>query len=177
MSDGANPKDAQALFDAFLAARGLSTESMVPREGIAAMLDFFRTQRFEFSGTDWLLFQYGTYGPYGPEYPRWFDLDITRQLAVDQPWNDAAGYDAVENSEDDDDEHHRHDNGIWQLSLTFFYPPDPPLDDVELDNRWCESDSLDAVTEFETFIRTSAAYLVVADVLPTRVEIHYEDVC
>ena len=173
MSDAAKPKNALALFDAFLAARGLMIESMIPREGIDAMLEFFRTQRFEFNGTDSLLFQYGTYGPYGPEYPRWFDLDITRQLAVDQQWDDENGCGDV----DTEDHDHDHDSGIWQLSLTFFYPPAPPLDDVELGNRWCESDSPEAVTAFETFIRTSASYLAVADARPTKVELTYEDAC
>lgn len=149
---------------------------MVPREGIGAMLDFFRTQRFEFSGSDWLLFQYGTYGPYGPEDPRWFDLDITRQLAVDQQGNDDAEYAHME-TDDDDHEYFHHDSGIWQLHLTFFYPPAPPLDDVEPENRWCESDSQEAVTAFETFIRTSPSYLAVADARPTRVELSYEDAC
>jgi hypothetical protein len=173
MPGGANPKDARTLFEAFLTARGLSTESMVPREGIDAMLDFFRTQRFEFSGSDSLLFQYGTYGPYGPEYPRCFDVDITRQLAVDQRWDNEAEYDDVDAGGHD----HDHDSGIWQLSLTFFYPPEPPLDDVELGNRWCESDSPEAVNAFDTFIRTSASYLAVADARPTRVELTYEDAC
>jgi hypothetical protein len=176
MSDGANPKDACALFEAFLATRGLSTGSMVPREGIDAMLDFFRTQRFEFSGTDSLLFQYGTYGPYGPEYPRWFDLDITRQLAVNQQWDDDSEYADIE-TDDDDHEYRHHDSGIWQLNLTFFYPPAPPLDDVEIGNRWCESESPEAVTAFEAFIRTSASYLVVADAQPTKVELNYQDAC
>ena len=169
----ATPKDALPLFEAFLAARGLSIESMLPRDGIDAMLEFFRTQRFEFRGADSLLFQYGTYGPYGSDYPRWFDLDITRQLAVDQQWDEDAGYDDVDPAVHD----HDHEDGVWHLSLTFFYPAAPPLDDVNPSNRWCESDSADAVAAFETFIRTSASYVAVADAQPARVELTYEDAC
>jgi hypothetical protein len=156
------PEDAPPVFKAFLAARGMHLESMVPRDAIDAMLDFFRTQRFEFNGMDWLLFQYGTYD-WGEG--RYFELDITRQLAVDQDWDDDA--------DEDDDAYDG--EGMWQLSLTCFFAPAPALDDLKSDNRWCESDSPEAVAEFETFIRTSAPYLALADAKPARVDLDFED--
>jgi hypothetical protein len=158
----ATPAEALPVFKAFLAARAMLLESMVPRDGIDAMLDFFRTQRFEFHGMDWLLFQYGTYDS---RTGRYFKFDITRQFAVDQDWDDNAG-------EDDD----AYDGeGMWQLSLTFFFPPSPALDELKFDNHWCESDSPDAVAEFKTFIRTSPAYLTLAQAKPERVELDFED--
>lgn len=158
----ATPTDALPLFKAFLAARGIRLESMVPRDGIDAMLDFFRSQRFEFNGMDWLLFQYGTYD-WGAG--RYFEFDITRQLAVDQEWDD----------DDDEDDDAYEGEGMWQLSLTFFFPSSRALDELKSDNRWCESDSPEAVAEFETFIRTSPPYLALAEIRPTRVELDYED--
>jgi hypothetical protein len=163
MADLPKPADAQRLFEAFLADRGLRLQSMVAREGVDAVLDFFRAQRFEFQGADWLLYQYGTYDRGSGRY---FNFDLTRQFAVDQDWDD----DAEEPGDDAYD-----GEGMWQLSLTFFYPTAPALDDLSHDARWCESYSSDAVAEFETFVRTSRPYLALANMRAAEVAIDYED--
>lgn len=155
----AKPDDALRLFEAFLAERGLRPEAMVPWEGIDAMFAFFRTQRFAFEGNDALLFQYGTYD-WGNG--RHFELDITRQFAVDD--TDA------ETDEDDG-------GGIYQLSLTFVFVPAPDRAELGSDHEWCFARDAEAVDEYEAFVRRSAAYRLLAETQPLRVEIDYEDVC
>jgi hypothetical protein len=125
------------------------------------MLDFFRTQRFVFQGADWLLFQYGTYD-WGNG--RYFDFNITRQLAVE------IDYDDTDEDEDEDE-----GEGMWQLSLTFRFTPTAELDALRSDNRWCESHEPNSVSAFQGFIRSSAAYLAVADQRAAKVEMDYED--
>ena len=155
----AKPEEAPRLFHAHLSQRGLRLEGMVASEGIDAMLDFFRAQRFDFQGEDWLLFQYGTYdwgdGPY-------FEIDITRQFAVEIDYDEESG---------DDDE----GEGMWQLSLTFRFTPEPALDALGSDHRWCKSHAPEVVAEFESFIRTSRPYLALANRRAEKVDLDYED--
>ncbi|MGZ5582604.1 MAG: hypothetical protein ACXWF2_05800 [Usitatibacter sp.] len=122
-----------------------------PAEGIDEMLQFFREERADGclveKDQDMLLYQWGTYDWGEGE---WFELNITRQLIV------GAG-------EDDD---------IWQLSLTFRFTPKPSLRDLPRGNRWCSN--LSGVGEFDTFIKQSRPFQVVAHVAPASVKLRYE---
>ncbi|MEO8552168.1 MAG: hypothetical protein ABI678_19455, partial [Kofleriaceae bacterium] len=86
--------DALGEFERLLAARGLAVATLSLRDGIAAMLDFYRTVRADdcviADDGDMLLFQWN---------PN--ELDLTRQF--------------IRTGGEDDD--------IWQLSLTFVLPP------------------------------------------------------
>jgi len=97
------PQAALTLFELFLAQRGLNRANLVPKQGVPAMLEFYKNERadgcrFEKDG-DMLLFQWGVHNWGKGEF---FDLNITRQLILE------------DRCEDDD---------IWQLRLTFKYAP------------------------------------------------------
>ncbi|MDB5070132.1 MAG: hypothetical protein JWM87_1243 [Candidatus Eremiobacteraeota bacterium] len=157
----AKPEDAQPLFEAFLTSRGLLLDRMIPDEGIDAVLEFFKTQRFDVPGGDSLVFQFGTNdwddGPY-------FDFDLTRQLALEKDRH------VVEDDADEDD-----GKGMWQLSLTFRFAPAPELEALGADDYWCESHERGVVSEFHDFIRLSPAYLAVAPLTAESVELEHED--
>jgi hypothetical protein len=117
------------------------------RDGIEAMLEFYRTERADDCSLDddgdMLLFQWGTYDwGQGPE----FELDITRQL--------------IRGDGEDDD--------IWQLSLTFFFPRNA----IASGDRWCHSP--DKTDDFASFVRSHDAYATVAQAAPVRVELDFE---
>lgn len=137
-------RDAPKHFHRLLAARGQQLSTLSVREGIEAMLEFYRSERatdcaLENDG-DMLLFQWGTYGSSK------FELDITRQF--------------IQPSGEDDD--------IWQLSLTFFFPPN----DLTVGHRWCHSP--DELEGFASFVRTHDAYAASAAASPIRVELDFE---
>ena len=160
------PNHAQERFEGFLSSRGVRLETTTARSGVDSVLDFFRTQRFSFSGEDWLLFQYGTYD-WGAG--RFFEFDLTRQFAVDQDDDDSTE-NAPESDEDGYD-----GEGMWQLSLTFKFAPTAELESLGSDNCWCQSAAPGVVAEFAEFIYASAAYRAVADAPADLVELDYED--
>ena len=112
-------KSAQSAFEEFLARGNLELSALTPSAGVDVMLSFYRDIRAEGcpldKDADMLLFQWGTYGWGGPEF---FEFDITRQLIF--------GGEAE-------------DENIWQLSLTFKFPPTAPLRALGSGNRWCNS--------------------------------------
>ena len=139
--------DALREFTTLLEARGTSAEALSVRDGIDAMLDFYRSTRaddcsFESDG-DSLLFQWGTYD-WGQGAR--FELDITRQFIP------ADG-------EDED---------IFQLSLTFFFP----ANDIKNGDRWCNR--LRDVDDFASFVTSHAAYAAALPAPPLRVELDFE---
>ena len=158
------PEPAQALelFEQFLISRGCRLETMTPREGVDAVLEFFRSQRFSFRGMDWLLFQYGT-SDWGAG--RQFGFDLTRQLAVepDEDGSDSADAEAYEGE------------GMWQLSLTFKFAPTAELEALGESDRWCESHSPATLAKFDLFVRSSAPYRALVDARADVVELSYED--
>jgi hypothetical protein len=164
----AQPGPAQALelFEQFLRARGHRLEAMTPREGVDAVLEFFRTQRFSFRGEDWLLFQYGTYD-WGAG--RYFDFDLTRQLAVE------PDEDSPDGAETEVDPEAYEGEGMWQLSLTFKFAPTEELEALGDDGLWCESHSPAALADFESYVSTSAPYRALSDLRADVVELTYED--
>jgi len=103
------PREAQEAFRQFLAARGPDEAALSVRDGLEAMLDFYRDMRADGcaleNDADMLLFQWGTYSTFpraGGIAAEAFDLNLTRQLILD------------EGGEDDD---------IWQLALNFEFEP------------------------------------------------------
>lgn len=139
--------DAMHEFERLLHARGASIDKLSVCDGVDAMIEFYRTIRADDcaieSDGDMLLFQWGTYDwGHGDR----FELDLTRQLIRD-------------GAEDDD---------IWQLSLTFVFPPNP----ITNGNRWCASP--DGLDEFANFVRTHAAYVSASQSTPVRVELDFE---
>ena len=146
------PNDAQSEFQDRLDRSGLIRNTLTPKSGISAMLAFYREERaqgcpLEDDG-DMLLYQWGTYNWGQGE---WFELNITRQLISGE-------------SGDDED--------IWQLLLTFKYKPTSNLRELGSKNRWCEKP--DELPAFESYIKDSDAFQMVADVRPDALELAYE---
>jgi hypothetical protein len=143
--------DGEDHFVAHLAHTGQSLSGVRPAAGIAAMISFYSNVRAEDcdiqNGGDMLLFQWGTYDWGEGEH---FEFDITRQFIG------ASG-------EDED---------IWQLSLTFKFPPENLLRELADGNRWCHG--LDELTAFETFVLNSPACAAVADRVETSPELDFE---
>lgn len=139
--------DALHTFKRLLAARGTDAATLAVAQGFDAMFEFYRNERaddceIENDG-DMLLFQWGTYGE---RNARRFELDITRQFIRPE-------------GEDDD---------IWQLSLTFVFPPN----EIPSGDSWCGAPpDLDSFAEF---VRSHAAYAAVAHDTPVLVELDYE---
>jgi hypothetical protein len=139
--------DALHEFERMLKARGRSIDSLSASDGVEAMLDFYRTIRADDCAIDtdgdMLLCQWGTYD-WGQGAR--FEFDITRQL-----FRDGA---------DDDD--------IWQLSLTFVFPPN----EIASGDRWCSTP--DELDDFAEFVRAHAAYVAACQSRPARVELDFE---
>jgi hypothetical protein len=139
--------DALQELERMLKSRGASVDKLSVRDGVDAMLEFYRTTRVDDcaidSDGDMLLFQWGTYDR--GQGAR-FELDITRQF--------------IPEGADDDD--------IWQLSLTFVFPPN----EIASGNRWCTTP--DELDELATFVRSNAAYLAATQLTPKGVELDFE---
>ena len=114
------------------------------------MLSFYREVRAERcridKDGDMLLYQWGTYDWGDVEL---FEFDITRQLIVGD-------------GEDED---------IFQLSLTFKFPPTGSLRQLGDGNRWCRSP--EEIQEFRAFIYGSLAFRAVGQDAPTEVRLEY----
>lgn len=140
-------RDALQELNRLLEARGTTVAQLSVDDGIDAMLEFYRSTRADDcevdNDGDMLLFQWGTYDR-GTGLS--FELDITRQFIRGD-------------SEDED---------IWQLSLTFVFPPNP----IARGDHWCHAP--DVVDDFATFVRSHAAYAAAARARPLRVELDFE---
>jgi hypothetical protein len=136
--------DALEELKRFLKSRSASLDTLSVRDGIDAMIDFYRTVRTDDcdleSDGDMLLFQWGTYGRGR------FEVDITRQFV-------RAG------GEDED---------IWQLSLTFAFAPNA----IPSGNRWCASPA--ELEEFATFVTTHSALAATENETPVGIELNFE---
>jgi hypothetical protein len=144
-------KKAKREFERYLKRRNTKLAEMRPSAGLDAMLGFYRDIRADDCDIDqdgdMLLFQWGTYDWGQGEH---FSFDITRQLIVGP-------------GEDED---------FWQLSLTFEFPPDDTLRAVESGNRWCASP--EQLEEFAAFVRSTAAYIAVANRNDANIVLDYE---
>ena len=133
------PREAQEAFRQFLAARGLDEAALSVRDGLEAMLDFYRDMRADGcaleNDADMLLFQWGTYSTFpraGGIAAEAFDLNLTRQLILD------------EGGEDDD---------IWQLALNFEFEPSGELGALGRGNKWCHT--LQELPPFRNYVLAS----------------------
>jgi len=155
-SNGQNaisPEAARDAFVSFLETRKLDLSDLSLRDGIAAMLDFYRDVRatgLDLSKQDdMLLFQWGTYDWGRGEH---FEVDITRQLIFkDSPGDDAR---------------------IWQLSLTFAFEPSPELLALGDRNKWCDLPG--DLPDFTAFVLTSPAVVMATHRQAVRVTLRYE---
>jgi hypothetical protein len=125
-------------FEQYLRRSGDGEVPRLPRTGIHRMATFYRELRADDveleSDGDMLLFQWGTYD--------WasgatFEVDVTRQL--------------IRGSGEDDD--------IWQLHLTYRFPPSEELRAIGKGNRWCARPA--DLEEFEQFMMTHPAVAAV----------------
>ena len=146
-----NAHDAVHEFRSVLDMQGAELSSITPEQGLRAMLAFYRDTRAGdcdiASDGDMLLYQWGTYD-WG-KGPR-FELDFTRQFIVGQ-------------GEDED---------IWQLSLTFAFPPSESLHALGRGDRWCSSP--DRLEEYALFISESGVFKALAGRSDAVVELDYE---
>jgi hypothetical protein len=166
--------DAPQLFREYLGQNGLVLEEMTPRQGVDAVLGFFKKQRFGFDGSDWVLFQCGTHDWGNGKH---FEFNLTRQLAVNQTDEYIARMErAAQEPSNQDDHGHDDGGGIWQLSLTFKFAPTPENRDFHGAGQWCESHSDAAIADFRTYIEQTAAFSL-ADARADVIELVYEDVC
>ena len=142
----------QPAFEQHLQSKGLEISRMTPADGVGAMLEFYRGMRAQGcsteQGSDMLLVQWGTYDGGDGEY---FEFNITRQLIID---------DVPE------------DENIWQLSLTFRFPPNDGLLKLGRDDRWCERPS--EMPAFEELIHQAPAYRAVSGRSDGYVSLDYE---
>ena len=145
--------DARARLLALMAERGSEPTSIRPAEAVQLMLDWYRTERCEDAEDedrgDMLLFQWGTFDWGAGE---WFEYDITRQLVAEAEPEDA-------------------DSAIWQVAITFRYPPGPAAALGEGAHWWEQPRRLD---EFEAYIQDCAATAYVGTAKPARVDITFE---
>lgn len=129
---------------------GHKLEALAPPDGIRLMLSFYREVRVEGgrpdADGDMLLYQWGTYDWGEGEA---FDIDITRQLIVG-------------NGGDED---------IFQLSLTFKFPPAEQLRQLGEGTRWCHSP--EELEEFQAFINSSPALIASEHEKTSEVRLEY----
>jgi len=152
-----DPTEALQAFRAFLNTRGLSESALTVRDGLEAMLDFYKDVRASgcaFDDADMLLFQWGTHATFpraGGIVAEAFDLNLTRQLIVE------------ERSEDDD---------IWQLALNFEFDPTSELRALGDGDKWCHAFA--ELPEFRDYVLASAPFTVCRELPIQRVTLDYE---
>jgi hypothetical protein len=143
-------KQAKAEFKRAIASANRRVSSLTPAEGLQLIADFYRNVRAEdvarLPDQDMLLYQWGTYN-WGQGAH--FSLDLTRQFIL------GLG----------------EDDNIWQLHLTFYFPPEPALQQLGKGNRWCGS--VEALPEFVSFVRSSPAFQASAARTDARPELEY----
>jgi hypothetical protein len=138
-------------FERHLGGAGGNRTPSSPLAGIERMLAFYKEVRADDvdldADGDMLLFQWGTYDWGSGEM---FEVDITRQL--------------IRGSGEDDD--------IWQLHLTYRFPPAEPLRAIGKGNRWCARP--DDAASFQQFMIGHAAIDLVGSRNDGQVRLEYE---
>ena len=143
---------AKQEFEHYLKTRGTDLQTLEPSAGVEAMLAFYRDVRvdgcdLEQSG-DMLLYQWGTYDwGLGPR----FEFDVTRQLVLEPG----------------------EDENIWQLGLTFRFPPNDTLRALGSGDKWCPSPAEEET--FSAFVRAHPAYAAVSTRTDAAVELRFEE--
>ncbi len=144
----------ESAFQVALNARGLSVDRLDASGAIAAVIDFYLSQRLNDvdldSGGDGLLFQWGTYDwGKGPS----FEVDFTRQTI------------SGEGGDDED---------MWQLNLTLHYKPSAETAALGRGERWCWSPG--EVPEFREWIESLPCVRFALDHVPESIELCHGDV-
>jgi hypothetical protein len=141
-----SPKDLLARFERRLA--GL--QGVGP--GFEAMLRYYEEERVDGCALDadgdMLLLQWGTNAWGGPER---FELDLTRQII----WDDRGWISRALNGFRCDDP------AIWQLSLTYQFPPVESLRGLGRGTHWCRNPA--SLESFRLLLRESAPVRIVAE--------------
>jgi len=137
-------------FESYLTKRGLSLPTLTLEEGFATFVSFYREVRVadcdDQSDGDMLLAQWGV-----SDWGRgeMFEFDFTRQFIL--------------NGAEDDE--------IFQLSLTFRFPPTDNLRAFGQDNRWCESP--EGLPVFEAYVNALPAFVSVASRRDAQLELRF----
>jgi len=146
-----DPTKSHQAYEMFLNIRGQTISRMTPSQGIDSMLEFFQSERAvgcEAPMHDMLLYSWGT-NDWGKGTH--FELNITRQVILSPK------------GEDED---------IWQLHLTFRFPPTPDLELLGMGERWCNS--LSDIPSFREFVNSSPALRAVANRSDSKKEVYFE---
>lgn len=143
-------REAQHEFEEHLAARGATVSGLLPSQGLALMISFFRERRPPSNVEDDLLYQWGTFDWGSGES---FEVDITRQLIL-------GGV--------------AEDENIWQLSLTFKYKATDQLRALGSGDRWCGTIAPRGIDYFAQWIEKSPAFQAVSQMEPDKIELDYE---
>jgi len=148
------PITAKAEFEKFIRESGTTIDALAPANSIRLILEFYKQIRADncpiTEDGDMLLYQWGTYNWGDGTYFQW---DITRQFIE-------TGFEG--------------DDGMSQLSLCFYFYPSEEFKELKWGNCWCSSPI--KLLDFESYIKTSTAYLKVATTNPTKVEIKYSKI-
>ena len=139
----------------------LPKQQLTVAAGIKTMMQFYETERAEGlldQDGDMLLLQWGTYDWGKGEN---FELDITRQFI----WDGRSWLMRLITGEDG------FDPEVWQLSLTFRFPPNDQLRSFSSGNQWCKSPA--NVAEIKAYILENTAYQALADRRDANVDLTY----
>jgi hypothetical protein len=146
-------KSTEALkeFEQFLRRAGDVQVPRTPGAGVQTMAGFYKGLRADDvdleSDGDMLLFQWGTYDlGTGPM----FEVDVARQL--------------IRGTGDDHD--------IWQLHLTYRFPPSESLRALGKGDRWCARPG--DIASFEQFMMTHPAVAAVGSRDDGQASLDYE---
>ena len=143
------PNSSKRELEQIIQRSGSTVTALTLAEGLRHMLTFYQNVRAENcpldADGDMLLFQWGTFD-WGQG--RFFQCNITRQFIS----ANSAG-----------------DEGMSQLSLTFYYAPSAAYDALKAGNRWCNSPS--ALAEFEAFATGTEAFRSVAHTKPAKLSL------
>ena len=148
------PANAKYNFENFIKKSKFSFDELTLAYGIDLMFDFYGQIRADNcpvnKNGDMLLYEWGNYDWGKGMY---FQCSITRQFIE-------AGFEG--------------DDGMSQLIMCFyFYPPDG-FEELKRGERWCDTPS--DLSSFKAYIKESAAYIKVASIKPTKVEIRYSKI-
>ncbi len=130
----------RSSFEELIASREPDVGSLRPSAGLEVMASFYEAARVEDcdldADGDMLLYQWGTYDWGSGEN---FELDFTRQL-IQSPESDPE---------------------LWQLHLTFRFPPSTDLRGLSSGERWCTKPS--ELPDFLNFVRRSRPFVELYD--------------
>ncbi len=142
--------EAPAAFDRFLASWGVDPDTLDAVTAVDVMLEWYQFERAEDvvaldEDGDLLLFQWGSYD-WGEG--RSFQYEIVRQLIV---------------AEDDD--------GIWQLSVTLYYPESEETQALGAGHRWCPHPR--GADDFRGSIESTDATAYAHRAPPSRIDVRF----